>query len=77
MLATTKWFPSFELPRLCCLFTAIETLTKTEVGMRDCNIAVIGWAMFSLGKYRILWAIIAIEHFKWRPGQKVFRGEEF
>lgn len=31
------------------VFTAMETLTKTEVGTRDCGIAVIGMSMLLVG----------------------------
>ena len=49
-----------------CLFTAITTLTKTEVGSRDRNIAVIGLTMLLFeGICTVgLWTRKAVECFK-------------
>ena len=49
-----------------CLFTAIDTLTKTEVGTRDWGIAVIGLTMFLFGGIwtLVLWVRKAVECFK-------------
>ena len=45
----------------------METLNKTEVGIRDWSIAVIGLPMFLSGRMwmRGLWVWNAVESFRW------------
>jgi hypothetical protein len=48
-----------------CLFTAMETLTKTKLGTMDWGIAVIGLTMLLFGRIWILGLWKAVGCFKW------------
>jgi hypothetical protein len=55
-----------EVALVWCLFTTVEIQTKTEIGTRDCVIAVIGLTTFLFGEMWILglWIWNDIECFK-------------